>query len=97
MADSAAKQCSDRTLSGALKAGDRARAARGRARTRMWAAVEALMDRAKAQGTMRAGRHAGGPAGALARRRARARARTGSRTPAEWRRYAALALGALRA
>ena len=62
----------------------------------MWAAVGELMERAKAQGTMRADvtpadlRVLWGGRGAGARRRR-------GRRPAEWRRYAALALGALRA
>ena len=52
MAESAAKQCVDRTLSGALTAGVAPELLMA-ARTRMWAAVEALMDRAKSDGHMR--------------------------------------------
>ncbi len=95
MGDAAVRQCGDRTLSGALKAGV-APELLAEARTRMWAAIEALMDRAKEQGAMR-------PDATPADLRvlwlgiARVLEADEVAAPAEWRRYAALALGALRA
>ena len=95
MADSAGKQCGDRTFSGALKAAV-APELLAPARTRMWAAVELLMDRAKAQGTMR---QDATPEDlrVLWLGVGRVLENDGVEDAAEWRRYTALALGALRA
>ena len=96
MADAAAKQCGDRTLSGALKAGVAPELLPRRARA-CGPPSRLLMDRAKAQGAMRPDATPGGPARALARRRARARGRRGRRRRPSGAATPALALGALRA
>ena len=95
MADAAARQCIDRTLSGALTAGIAPELLEA-ARARMWAAVAALMDRAKAEGGMREDATTAdlrvlwlGVTRVLGADRVE--------DAAVWRRYAALALGALRA
>jgi AcrR family transcriptional regulator len=95
MAGAAAQQCGDRTLSGALRQ-HVAPELLAEARTRMWGTVELLMDRAKAQGAMRADAT---PADlrVLWLGVARVLEADGVDAPAEWRRYATLALRALRA
>jgi AcrR family transcriptional regulator len=91
----AGRQCVDRSLSTALHAGVAADLL-AEPRASMWAAVEALMDRAKAQGTMR-------PDATAADLRvlwlgvARVLSADGVADAATWRRYGVLALGALRA
>ena len=93
--EAAQKQCRDRTLLGALAAGVPSDLLAG-ARARMWLAVGALMDRAREQGSMRADVT---PADVrvLWAGTARILAADGVDDPAEWRRYAALVLAALRA
>jgi AcrR family transcriptional regulator len=95
LGDKAVEHCADRTLASAIQAGaspDLLMAAR----RRMWEAVAALMDRAKAQGAMRASATTedlrilwGGAARMLTA--------DAVGDPEEWRRYARLALDALRA
>jgi AcrR family transcriptional regulator len=91
----ASRQCVDRSLSSALQAGVAADLLAD-ARASMWAAMEQLMDRAKAQGTMR-------PDATAADLRvlwlgvARVLTADAVDDPEAWRRYGALALGALRA
>jgi AcrR family transcriptional regulator len=91
----AGRHCVDRSLSSALQAGVAADLLAG-PRASMWTAIDALMDRAKAQGTMR-------PDVTAADLRvlwlgvSRVLAADGVGDPAAWRRYAMLALGALRA
>jgi AcrR family transcriptional regulator len=93
--EAAERYCRDRTLIGALFAGVRSDLL-APARGRVWHAVGELMERAKAQGSMR-------PDATPADLRvlwagaARMLAADAVDDPAEWRRYAALALGALRA
>ena len=65
-------------------------------RASMWAAVDQLMDRAKAQGTMRADVTAA-DLRVLWIGVARVLTADGVEDPAAWRRYCTLALGALRA
>jgi AcrR family transcriptional regulator len=95
MSEKAAEHCADRTLASAIQAGA-APDLLAEARRRMWGAVEDLMERAKAQGRMRANATSsdlrvlwGGAARMLAA--------DDVDDPAEWRRYAALVLDALRA
>jgi AcrR family transcriptional regulator len=94
MTEKAAEHCADRTLASALQAGA-APDMLAEARVRMWGAVSALLDRAKAQGTVRESATAedlrilwGGAARMLTA--------DDVDDPAEWRRYAALVLEALR-
>jgi AcrR family transcriptional regulator len=94
MSEKAVEHCADRTLASALQAGAPSDLLR-EARRRMWDAVQALMDRAKEQGTMRASADSedlrvlwGGAARMLAADEVD--------DPDEWRRYARLALDALR-
>ena len=94
MTEKAAEHCADRTLASAIQAAA-APDLLAEARLRMWDAVDALLDRAKEQGTVRAGATAqdlrilwGGAARMLAADEVD--------DPAEWRRYAALVLDALR-
>ena len=94
LAESAFKQSADHTLSCALAA-DVASELLGEARRRMWGAVQELMDRAKAQGTMRADATAA-DLRVLWAGSARMLAADGVQDPAEWRRYAGLVLDALR-
>ena len=93
--EAAEKQCRDRTLLEALAAGV-ASDLLADARASMWLAVGRLMERAKAQGRMRADVT---PAElrVLWAGAARVLAADGVDDPAEWRRYAALVLSALRA
>jgi AcrR family transcriptional regulator len=95
MSEKAMEHCVDRTLTSALQAGA-APHLLAEARWRMWGAVEELMERAKAQGRMRESATSsdmrvlwGGAARMLAADEVD--------DPAEWRRYAALVLDALRA
>jgi AcrR family transcriptional regulator len=95
LGDKAVEHCADRTLASALQAGASSDLLM-EARRRMWDAVGALMDRAKAQGTMRASATTedlrvlwGGAARMLTA--------DDVDDPDEWRRYARLALDALRA
>jgi transcriptional regulator SbtR-like protein len=94
MTEKAVEHCADRTLASALQA-----AASSdllvEPRRRMWAAVDALLDRAKAQGTIRETATSrdlrvlwGGAARMLTA--------DDVDDPDEWRRYARLALDALR-
>ncbi len=93
--DDAARQCVDRSVSSALHAGVAADLLAG-PRASMWDAIDQLMDRAKAQGTMR-------PDVTAADLRvlwigvARVLTADGIEDAAVWRRYCVLALGALRA
>jgi AcrR family transcriptional regulator len=94
MTEKAVEHCVDRTLAGALQAAA-APDLLDEARRRMWGAVDELMDRAKAQGTVRQGATAadlrilwGGAARMLTA--------DDVDDPAEWRRYARLVLDALR-
>jgi AcrR family transcriptional regulator len=95
LGESAIKQSVDRTLCGAFTAGVASDLLR-EARQRMWGAVQELMDRAKAQGTMRADASAA-DLRVLWAGTARMLAADGVEDPAVWRRYAGLALDALRA
>jgi AcrR family transcriptional regulator len=95
MSEKAVEHCADRTLAGALQAGAPADLLAD-GRRRMWAAVEELMDRAKAQGKMRENASSadlrvlwGGAARMLTA--------DDVDDPEEWRRYAGLVLDALRA
>jgi AcrR family transcriptional regulator len=95
MSEKAVEHCVDRTLASALEAGIGPDLL-DEARRRMWGAVEALMERAKAEGRMREAATSsdlrvlwGGATRMLAA--------DGVDDPAEWRRYAALVLDALRA
>jgi AcrR family transcriptional regulator len=95
LSEKAVEHCADRTLAGALQAGASPDLL-AEARRRMWSAVEQLMDRAKAQGRMREAATSddlrvlwGGAARMLTA--------DDVGDPAEWRRYAGLALDALRA
>jgi AcrR family transcriptional regulator len=92
--EAAERYCRDRTVIGALFAGARSDLL-APARTEVWRSVGELMERAKRQGTMRADAT---PADlrVLWAGAARVLAADGVDDPAEWRRYAALALGALR-
>jgi AcrR family transcriptional regulator len=94
MTEKAVEHCADRALASAVQASASSELLT-EARRRMWEAVEVLMDRAKAQGTIRAGANAedlrvlwGGAARMLAADEVD--------DPEEWRRYARLALDALR-
>jgi len=95
MGEKAVEQCVDRTLASALHAG-LAPELLAEARRRMWGAVEELMERAKAQGRMRADAT---PADlrVLWAGAARVLAADGVEDPAQWRRYSALVVDALRA
>ena len=93
--DDAARQCVDRSLVSALHTGVAAELL-APARASMWAAIEQLMDRAKAQGTMREDVTAA-DLRVLWIGVARALTADGVEDPAVWRRYCRLALGALRA
>ena len=95
LGEKAAEHCADRTLTAALQAGA-APDLLAPSRRRMWGAVEELMERARAQGRMRADATAadlrvlwGGAARMLAA--------DDVDDPEEWRRYAGLVLDALRA
>ena len=95
LADSAERQSGDRAISAALASGV-AQEQLAAARASLWAAVDALLDRAKAQGRM-------APEARAADLRvlwagvARVLAADGNADPAEWRRYAGLVLRALSA
>jgi AcrR family transcriptional regulator len=93
--EGAMQQCVDRALGGALAAGV-AHDLLAEARANAWRAVDELMDRAKAQGRMR---HDATPADlrVLWSGAARVLSADGVEDVATWRRYAALALDALRA
>jgi AcrR family transcriptional regulator len=95
LAEGADKHCGDRAISAGISAGIELPELNA-ARASLWRAVELLMARAKAQGTMRADARPddlrvlwGGAARMLAG--------DGITDAAEWRRYAALVLDALRA
>jgi AcrR family transcriptional regulator len=92
--DGAERHCADRAITAGISAAIRLPELDA-ARVSMWQAVEALMQRAQAQGRMRADVRAADLrvlwAGA-----ARVLAGDGVDDPAEWRRYAALVLDALR-
>jgi AcrR family transcriptional regulator len=95
LTEKAVEHCADRTLASAVQAGA-ASELLGEARQRMWDAVRELMDRAKEQGTMRASATTedlrvlwGGVARTLTA--------DDVDDVEEWRRYARLALDALRA
>jgi AcrR family transcriptional regulator len=94
MTEKAVEHCADRTLASALQA-----AASSdllvEARRRMWEAVDALLDRAKAQGTIRA-TATSGDLRVLWGGAARMLTSDDVDEPDEWRRYARLALDALR-
>jgi AcrR family transcriptional regulator len=94
LSEKAIEHCADRTLASAIQSGATSQLLI-EARRRMWGAVEALMDRAKAQGAMRASASTedlrvlwGGAARMLTA--------DDVDDPDEWRRYARLALDALR-
>jgi AcrR family transcriptional regulator len=94
MSEKAVEHCADRTLASAVQAAASSDLL-AEARRRMWDAVAALMDRAKEQGTMRATATSedlrvlwGGAARMLTA--------DDVDDPDEWRRYARLALDALR-
>jgi AcrR family transcriptional regulator len=91
----AARQCVDRSLSSALQAGVAADLLAG-ARASLWAAMDELMDRAKAQGTMRADATAA-DLRVLWLGVSRVLTVDAVDDPGAWRRYGALALDALRA
>jgi AcrR family transcriptional regulator len=93
--EAAERYCRDRSLTGALFPGARSDLLAA-ARADVWRAVGELMDRAKAQGSMRPDATAA-DVRVLWAGVARMLASDGVDDPAEWRRYAALALGALRA
>jgi AcrR family transcriptional regulator len=93
--EDAGRQCVDRSLSSALHAGVAADLLAG-PRASMWSAIDELMDRAKAQGTMRADVTAA-DLRVLWLGVARVLITDGVADPAAWRRYCKLALGALRA
>ncbi|HTE63053.1 MAG TPA: helix-turn-helix domain-containing protein [Solirubrobacteraceae bacterium] len=95
MSEKAVEHCVDRTLASALQAGVSSDLLDA-ARQRLWGAVEALMERAKAQGRMRE-TATSGDLRVLWGGAARMLAADGVNDPDEWRRYAALALDALRA
>jgi AcrR family transcriptional regulator len=95
MREKAVEHCGDRTFASALQTG-LTRDLLAEARVRMWGPVEELMERAKAQGRMRESATSadlrilwGGAARMLTA--------DGVGDPAEWRRYAALVVDALRA
>jgi AcrR family transcriptional regulator len=94
LSEKAVEHCADRTLASAAQASASSELLT-EARRRMWEAVQELMERAKAQGTMRASATTedlrvlwGGAARMLAADEVD--------DPGEWRRYARLALDALR-
>jgi AcrR family transcriptional regulator len=93
--DHASRQCVDRSLSSALHAGVAADLL-AEPRARMWAVMDDLMDRAKAQGTMRADVTAA-DLRVLWLGVARVLTADGVDEPAAWHRYSRLALDALRA
>lgn len=95
LSEKAAEQCGDRSLGSALQAGA-APDLLAEARRRMWGAIGALMERAKAEGRMR---HDASPEElrVLWLGVTRVLAADGVDDPAEWRRYAGLVLAALRA
>jgi AcrR family transcriptional regulator len=93
--EDAGRQCVDRSLSSALHAGVAADLLAG-PRATMWAAIDALIDRAKAQGTMRADVSAA-DLRVLWLGVTRVLTADAVDDPAAWRRYCMLALGALRA
>ena len=95
MGEKAVEHCGDRTLASALQAGV-ASDLLAEARRRMWGAVAELMERAKAQGRLRESATSG-DLRVLWGGAARMLAADEVDDPAEWRRYAALALDALRA
>jgi AcrR family transcriptional regulator len=95
LSEKAVEHCADRTLASAAQARASSELLAD-ARRRMWDAVEELMGRAKEQGTMRSSATTddlrvlwGGAARVLTAEQVD--------DPAEWRRYARLALDALRA
>jgi AcrR family transcriptional regulator len=91
----AGRQCVDLSLSSALHAGVAADLLAG-PRATMWAAIDELMDRAKAQGAMRADATAA-DLRVLWLGVTRVLTADGVADPAAWRRYSTLALDALRA
>jgi AcrR family transcriptional regulator len=95
VAEHAGRECVDRSLSTALQAGVAADLL-AEARASMWAAVEQLMDRAKAQGRMREDATAA-DLRVLWLGVARVLVADGVDDPAAWLRYGELALRALQA
>jgi AcrR family transcriptional regulator len=93
--EKAAEHCADRIMASALQAGV-APDLLADGRRRLWAAVEALMDRAKEQGRMRKN-VTSADLRVLWGGAARMLTADNVDDPAEWRRYAGLALDALRA
>ena len=95
LSEKASEHCGDRSLASALHAGIAADLL-AEARRRMWGAIGELMARAQAEGRMRADAT---PAElrVLWLGTTRMLAADGVDDPAEWRRYAALVLDALRA
>jgi AcrR family transcriptional regulator len=95
LTDGAERHCADRAITAAMSTAIQLPELVA-ARASMWEAVDELMERAKAQGRMRPDARAADLrvlwAGA-----ARILAADGVDDPAEWRRYAALVLDALRA
>jgi AcrR family transcriptional regulator len=95
LVEGAERQCADRAITAGISAAIELPALVA-ARASLWQAVELLMDRAKLQGRMRTDAR---PADlrVLWGGAARLLAADGVDDPAEWRRYAALVLDALRA
>jgi AcrR family transcriptional regulator len=93
--EDAGRQCVDRSLSSVLHAGMAADLLAA-PRARMWAAIDELMARAKAQGTMRQDVDAA-DLRVLWLGVTRVLTADGIDDPAAWKRYYRLALGALRA
>ena len=95
LADSAERQCGDRAISAALASGV-AQDQLAAARSSLWAAVDALLDRAKAEGRIAPDARAA-DLRVLWAGVARVLAADGNRDAAAWRRYAGLVLRALAA
>jgi len=95
LSEKAEEQCSDRTLARVLQAGV-APDLLAEARARAWAAIELLLDRAKAQGRMRADATSA-DLRIMWAGTSRMLASDGVTDPAVWRRYSTLVLDALRA
>ena len=95
LVEGAERHCADRAITAGISAGIELPELAA-ARASMWQAVDLLMDRAKEQGRMRADAR---PADlrVLWAGAARMLAADGVDDPAEWRRYAALVVDALRA
>jgi AcrR family transcriptional regulator len=95
LSEKAAEQCGDRSLASALHAG-LGPDLLTQARRRMWGAIGELMDRAQAEGRMRPD-VSSEDLRVLWLGATRVLSADGVDDPAEWRRYAALVLDALRA